>query len=91
MAELDNEPLEPDDKENTAALHVPLTKERSRSSEDDPFGFLAAERKLKMLRREKAPESTQGRRPLGTLSVSRRTPSRGPSTVPLQLPTPDGD
>lgn len=91
MAELDDEPLEPDDKENTAAPPAPLQKERSRSSEDDPFGFLAAERKLKMLRREKGQGSVQGRRPLGTLSVSRRTPSAGPSTAPLQLPTPDGD
>lgn len=87
MAALDDEPLEPEDKENTSA--VPLQKERSRSSEDDPFGFLAAERKLKTIRREKGQGSEQSRRPLGTLTVSRRTQS--PSPAPLQLPTPDGD
>lgn len=93
MAELD-EPLEPEDKENTSALPALLQKEWSRSSEDDPFGFLVAERKLKMLRRDKGQSREEDRRPLGTLAVSRRTPSPGPgpsSIPPLQLPTPDGD
>ncbi|TFY56676.1 hypothetical protein EVJ58_g7496 [Rhodofomes roseus] len=77
---------------------VPLQKERSRSSEDDPFGFIAAERKLKAIRKDKdkgkAPASSS-RPPLGIVVVSRPTPSPtpGPSAAvaePLQLPTPDG-
>ncbi|KAH9833457.1 uncharacterized protein C8Q71DRAFT_860250 [Rhodofomes roseus] len=109
MAELeDDEPLESEDKENMGAGGsvalgsafdvVPLQKERSRSSEDDPFGFIAAERKLKAIRKDKdkgkAPASSS-RPPLGIVVVSRPTPSPtpGPSTAvaePLQLPTPDG-
>ncbi|KAH9915497.1 uncharacterized protein B0H18DRAFT_1041525 [Fomitopsis serialis] len=111
-----DEPLEPEDKENmgmgmgaeigmgvatdSSVGAVPLQKQRSRSSEDDLFGFIAAERKLKALRRDMSKDKGKApaprRAPLGTLVVSRRTPSPspeptpGPSTVPLQLPTPDG-
>ncbi|KAF9811476.1 hypothetical protein IEO21_06592 [Rhodonia placenta] len=96
-AEVDEEE---EDKENNAAYKpaIAVSAQQDRlSEEDDPFGILAAERKLKAKRQPSAPPQGKGkgkepvvpRRPLGTLTIALPSPSPVPSThSPAQLPTP---
>ncbi|KAI0365924.1 hypothetical protein BV20DRAFT_1056069 [Pilatotrama ljubarskyi] len=80
-----------DDNMENEAPHVPVYVSREHDSDDDPFGLLAAERKVKALRQRRAmAESSRApgmpRAPLGTLAVDEVPSSDVP--IPDHLPTP---
>ncbi|KAI0359277.1 hypothetical protein OH77DRAFT_1586885 [Trametes cingulata] len=79
------------DMENEAPAPGPVYVSRENNSDDDPFGLLAAERRVKALRQRRAmAESSRApgvpRAPLGTLALDEVPSSDVP--IPEHLPTP---